>query len=297
MKFIIDILRGVVIGIANVIPGVSGGTLAVSMGIYDKIITSVNNLFKKFKQSIKTLLPYGIGIVLGIIGLSFAISFLFNNYPLPTVMLFIGLILGGIPVILKRVFASAAKKPNIPLCILFFVIFAAIIVLLPFIAGSEGEASDLTPGFLTVVKLLFAGIIASATMVVPGVSGSMILLALGYYNTVIDSIKNLVQAAVHFNFGNMLTPVAILLPFGIGVVLGIWLIAKLIAFLLARFEAYTYSAILGLVVASPYAIFTATKFTTPSVPVIIFSVIALAAGFLAAFFLARKGEELGKQEE
>ena len=88
MKFIIDILRGVVIGIANVIPDVSGGTLAVSMGIYDKIITSVNNLFKKFKQSIKTLLPYGIGIVLGIIGLSFAISFLFNNYPLPTVMLF-----------------------------------------------------------------------------------------------------------------------------------------------------------------------------------------------------------------
>ncbi len=296
MKFIIDILRGVVIGIANVIPGVSGGTLAVSMGIYDKIITSVNNLFKKFKQSIKTLLPYGIGIVLGIIGLSFVISTLFDKYPLPTVMLFIGLILGGVPVILKRVFASAAKKPNFPLCVLFFVLCAAIIVVLPIIAGNEGEADALAPGFLTVVKLLFAGIIASATMVVPGVSGSMILLALGYYHPVIDAIKNLVQAAVHFNFSDMLVPIAILLPFGIGVVLGIWLIAKLIAFLLAKFEAYTYSAILGLVVASPYAIFAATKFTTPSVPAVIFAVVALAAGFLAAFFLARKGEELNKQD-
>jgi len=97
MKFIFDILRGCAIGIANIIPGVSGGTLAVSMGIYDKIISSVTGLFRHFKKSIITLLPYGIGMVVGLLGLSFIIEFLFARYPLPTVLLFIGLILGGVP--------------------------------------------------------------------------------------------------------------------------------------------------------------------------------------------------------
>ncbi len=290
MKFIFDILRGVVIGIANVIPGVSGGTLAVSMGIYDKIITSVNNLFKQFKKSIVTLLPYGIGVVLGIIGLSFAIKFLYANYPLPTMFLFIGLILGGLPPILKKLFGAGTAKPNYIVCVLLFLLFAAVIVVLPIITGSTDKASELTPGVLTVIKLLFSGIIASATMVIPGVSGSMILMAIGYYNAIINSITDLVSAAVKLNFSAMLGPIAILLPFGIGVVLGIWLIAKLIAFLLDRFEVYTYSAILGLVLASPYAILTSTKVPAPGAGIIIFSIIALAAGFCAAFFLAKKGE-------
>jgi putative membrane protein len=290
MKFILDILRGVVIGIANVIPGVSGGTLAVSMGIYDKIITSVNNLFKKFKKSFRTLLPYGIGIVLGIIGLSFAISYLFEHHPLPTILLFIGLILGGIPVILKKVFMNAEKKPNIAVCIILFVVFAAMIVVLPLISGNTDKSSELVPGFLTVVKMLFSGIIASATMVIPGVSGSMILMAIGYYNVIINSIKGFVSAAVKFDFAGMLTPAALLLPFGIGVILGIWLIAKLISFLLRKFEIYTYSAILGLVAASPYAIFASNEIKTPDIPTVVFSVIALALGLACAFFLARKGE-------
>ena len=75
MKFLLDILRGCAIGIANIIPGVSGGTLAVSMGIYDKIIGSVTGLFRHFKKSVTTLLPYGIGMVVGLLGLSFIIEF------------------------------------------------------------------------------------------------------------------------------------------------------------------------------------------------------------------------------
>ena len=85
MSKIIDVVKGIFIGIANIIPGVSGGTLAVSMGVYSKIIDAINNMVKDFKNSIKTLLPYGIGIIIGIAALSFIISFLFENYEMPTI--------------------------------------------------------------------------------------------------------------------------------------------------------------------------------------------------------------------
>ena len=102
MKAFFDILRGVVIGLANIIPGVSGGTMMVSMGIYDTIIGCINSLFKDFKRCIKALWPYALGMVLGILGLAKLITFLLGTYPLPTNMAFIGLILGGLPISSKR---------------------------------------------------------------------------------------------------------------------------------------------------------------------------------------------------
>ena len=118
MGFFKDILRGVMIGVANIIPGVSGGTMMVSMGIYDKIIGAVNNIFKEWKQSLKTLLPYAIGMLLGIAGLSFCITYFFEHFPLQTAFLFIGLIFGGLPVILKKV---KGKKLDISIVLLFLV--------------------------------------------------------------------------------------------------------------------------------------------------------------------------------
>ena len=93
LNYIKEILRGVFIGVANIIPGVSGGTIALSMGIYEKIISAVNNIRKEFKNSVKTLLPYIIGAVLGIVVLSFVIEFSLENFELPTLMAFVGLIL------------------------------------------------------------------------------------------------------------------------------------------------------------------------------------------------------------
>ena len=103
MKWLLDVLRGAVIGLANVIPGVSGGTMMVSMGIYDKLIYSINNLFKKFKECFRILLPYLVGMVLAIVLGSFALKAAFRDYPLPTNALFIGLILGSLPIILKEI--------------------------------------------------------------------------------------------------------------------------------------------------------------------------------------------------
>lgn len=287
MNFILDILRGSAIGIANIIPGVSGGTLAVSMGIYDKMINSVTGLFRHFKKSVLTLLPYGIGMVIGLLGLSFIIEFLFERFPLPTIMLFIGLILGGVPALLPRV---RGKKVGI-LGIVLFALFFALLVFLPLIAG--GERTDLVLSFdvPTVIKLFFVGILASATMVIPGVSGSMILMSLGYYAPVIGSINQFARAVSALDFSAALSECALLVPFGIGIVFGIFAIAKLISFLLKRFEAYLYCAVLGLVAASPISIFTAFDVPKPSIPIILIAIVALFGGTAAAFALGARSSD------
>lgn len=283
MKFIFDILRGCALGVANIIPGVSGGTLAVSMGIYDKIINSVTGLFRHFKKSVLTLLPYGIGMVIGLLGLSFIIEFLFARFPLPTILLFIGLILGGVPALTKRMKGKRIGA----LGIVLFCIFFLLLVLLPFIAGEERTDLVLTADAVTIIKLFFVGILASATMVIPGVSGSMILMSLGFYAPILSSITNFVRAVLALDVHAALMECALLVPFGIGVLIGIFAIAKLISFLLARFEVYTYCAVLGLVAASPISIFTAFRIPSPSALILVLSPIALCAGFFGAYYLGK----------
>jgi len=114
MSFLLDVLRGALIGVANIIPGVSGGTMMVTMGIYDKLIESITGLFKHLKKSILTLLPYFIGMGVGIVGFAFLLTkFLLVKFPLPTACAFIGLILGGIPLIVRKLKAAGSTESQI----------------------------------------------------------------------------------------------------------------------------------------------------------------------------------------
>ncbi|HCL03254.1 MAG TPA: DUF368 domain-containing protein [Lachnoclostridium phytofermentans] len=293
MRFIKDILCGILIGIANIIPGVSGGTMAVSMGIYDKIIGSITNLFKQFKKSVITLFPYAIGMVAAIIGLSYFIESFFENYPLQTSSLFVGLILGGVPILIKKVKnpstggKSASGQFDVLDVVLFLAFFALIILLQVFGSGKEAKIT-LTVSVFQMLKLFIIGVIASATMVIPGVSGSMILLILGYYNPIIETINSTIKALSPWDFNTILHNVAILAPFGIGVLVGIFAIAKIIEFLLSRYEKRTYYAILGLVVASPFAIYMGIGFGVITVASVIVSALTFAIGFVVAYYLGRE---------
>lgn len=281
MEFVKNVLKGMVMGVANIIPGVSGGTMAVSMGIYDKLIHCITHLFKEFKKSIIFVLPIFIGMGIAIGGLSFLISFLFEKVPMPTTVFFIGLIIGGIPIIFKK---TRGNKFKVGYAIAFLAFFALVIGM-ALLGGGEGVSRDVTPSFVNVIILFFIGIIASATMIVPGVSGSMVLLVLGYYNPVITAIKDFLSALVHFDVPGILRGIGILLPFGIGIVVGIFAIAKLIEMLFEKFPQYTYWAIIGLLVASPIAVWMASSITTFSVGAIIASVICLAVGFIISMKL------------
>lgn len=180
MNAVLNILRGIVIGIANVIPGVSGGTMAVSMGIYDKLISSVTGLFKHFKQSMKLLIPLGIGMVIGIVGFGFLLEYLLANHVLATCLTFVGLILGGLPILWLSLKSNLKKTPGRRIGageVISFLVLLAIGIGLPLLQGSEGAIKTLSVDPGTIIILFLLGLIASATMVIPGVSGSMVLMS------------------------------------------------------------------------------------------------------------------------
>jgi len=276
-----NILKGMVIGIANIIPGVSGGTMMVAMGIYDKLIHCITHLFKEFKKSVLFLLPIAIGMGIAIIASSFTIEKAFKEFPLQTSLLFVGLVVGGLPAMWKNVKGQKIKPGHI----VAFLAFFAVVVVMALIGDAEGNAADLSFNIINVLKLLGVGIIAAATMVIPGVSGSMMLLLLGYYNPILTAINDFIRAVVAFDFGGIMNGVAILAPFGIGVVVGIFVIAKLIEIIFSKFPLYAYWAIIGLIVASPIAIIAMGSFPVITVVGVLTGIVALGVGFVIAMKL------------
>ena len=150
---------------------------------------------------------------------------------------------------------------------------------------TEGNAADLSFHFLSVVKLFGVGIVASATMVIPGVSGSMMLLLMGYYHPILAAITDFIKAALAFDMDGILHGMGILVPFGIGVVVGIFAIAKLIEIIFEKFPLYAYWAIIGLILSSPVAILLMSGIGSITVVSVIVGVVALAAGFAVALKL------------
>ena len=281
LQWILDVLRGVVIGVSNIIPGVSGGTMAVSMGIYDRVIYAVNNLFKQFRKNFRDLLPILIGVLIGLFAFAALIGSLLGTKSdeipitrLPTNFAFIGLILGGLPAIFKRV---NMKKAGIPGIILFLV-FLALVVVLPLLNPPEARTVDHSIG--TILLMIPLGAIASSTMVIPGISGSMILMLLGYYNSVINAMNDL-------RAGDW-SSLAILLPYVVGLLVGIVFIAKLMNFLLKKHAALTFCAIFGLVIGSPVALLMQNRecFQLANAGNWIACVVCLVIGFAIAWFMA-----------
>lgn len=291
MKVILDILKGMVIGLANIIPGVSGGTMMVSMGIYDTLIYCITHLFKQFKKSVMTLLPFAIGMVLALVILSGVITWALSDdfAMLPTNTLFIGLILGGLPAIAKQV--KGSKKKDLLVGGILFVLAFALIIFMATLKETQDTGATISLSVLEMLKLVLMGCIASATMVIPGVSGSMMLMLMGYYYPVVGAISNLVSALVALDGAAILYNVGILLPFGIGVIIGIFAIAKIIEILLAKWKCITYCAILGLVVASPFAILMGLSIPGFNLAQIVVSVVTFVIGFAIAWLLARKDEK------
>lgn len=281
-----SILKGMVIGIANIIPGVSGGTMMVSMGIYDKAIHCITHLFSEFKKSILFLLPIFIGMGIAIVGSSFGLEYLFAQFPVQTSLLFIGLVLGGLPIIIKSVKKeNAAGKQTNAGHIIIGLLFFAVVAGMALLGEKEGAAANMSFTLINVLKLFGVGIVASATMVVPGVSGSMMLLLMGYYNPILETITDFFRSLAAFDVQGILAGIGVLAPFGIGVVVGIFAIAKLIEIVFVKFPLYAYWAIIGLMVASPIAIIALGTFPQVTVLSIITGIICLAVGFLISMKL------------
>ena len=247
MNMFKNIIKGMMIGIANIMPGVSGGTLAVSMGIYDKLIHCITHILSEFKESMKFLLPIFAGAGIALVALTFVVEALFQYYPIPTNLLFIGLIVGGLPPVVTKVKSHKLSFGHILAGLLFF----ALVVGMAMMGDNGNRQVTLNLGIVPMIKLVLVGIIAAATMIIPGVSGSMVLLILGYYEPIIQQITAFCTAVITLDMAGILHGIAILLPFGIGVLIGILGIAKIIEIIFEKYPVYAYCAIIGLIAASP----------------------------------------------
>ena len=172
--------------------------------------------------------------------------------------------------------------------VVLFIIFFAIVVGMAVFNGSADSATDIAVNFGTVIQLFFVGVIASATMIIPGVSGSLVMMILGFYNIIISNISTTLTALANFDMPGLLHGVGIFLPLGLGIIAGIVIVAKIIEWLFAKQPILTYSAIFGLVIASPIAIIYKIGFDSVSVGGVIVSIITFAIGFAVAYFLGKE---------
>ena len=274
MKTFLLAIKGFFIGLANIIPGVSGGTLAIILGIYEKLIDILSAFWKNFLQNIKFLLPIIIGAGIAIISGAFLIGWGLEKFPVATSMFFIGLVIGGLPFLYKHLH----KKYSI-VNVLIFIIIAALVVLFSLLSN-ERIVSFEKIDFLLVMKLTAIGVIASATMIIPGISGSLVLMNLGYYAGILNALKGLTSLASFWH------SVAILTPFGIGLIIGIILIARLIKFLLNKFPTQTYFAIFGFVIASIFGIIYSIQGKFVILELIV-GFLLLFGGAVLTFFIAK----------
>lgn len=234
-------LCGIVFGIANVIPGVSGGTMLVVFGIYDQVTEAISGV-KAIIKNIVFLIFFGLGGGVGILGFASVISFLFQRFNVQTNMYFIGLILGSVPMIYHM---GTAEKKVKPLCAVPFLLSICAVVGLSVLEQMNiVPAADVVDGFSLgmTVKLLICTFVAAVAMIIPGLSGSFVMMLLGVYQTVIGAIQ---IKALNFY---------VIIPTAVGVLLGVILGAKLISTLIKKYKLMMYSAIMGLVIGSVYAI-------------------------------------------
>lgn len=302
-KFLNLFVKGIFVGVANIIPGVSGGTIAVVLRIFDQMIDAINNFFKEPKKHIKFLVPLLFGACVGILIFSKIIEICLNKESLPTSMFFVGLVVGSIPLI----FGHAKTKPVKPIYYLASLISFLIVVFISFL--KEPTSSSLIPDISIswLVKIFLFSMIASAAMVVPGISGSFVMVLLGIYNVILTSISGFITVVIDglklmgsssFIEGvkYIITSKTFITLFvaGLGIIVGVIVISKLIAFLLEKAFSVTYFSILGLIFGSIFSIFKdPMTYGSYNGNIPIFSIILAIVLAIVGFFISFK---LGKED-
>lgn len=256
MKWIKRLLAGMGIGVGAAIPGVSGAAIAVIFHVYEDIIDAVNNFRKKFGYSIKVLIPILLGIIIAVIPCIIVFSWAFEHIMFILLSVFAGFLLGSLPGITDEV---KGKKPTkkqwiiIIIAILFVIgLGVASVFLGPQI--NLNSTFDEMPIWLYFV-LIPVGALAAVALTVPGLSGSLILLVIGFYRPLVDHAKNWGKELIHGNFVNTGHLLLMILCFGIGCIIGVVIVSKVMTYLLKKDHDSTYFGIIGFVIGSLFVLF------------------------------------------
>ncbi|HGN7356297.1 DUF368 domain-containing protein [Staphylococcus aureus] len=271
----INILKGFAMGTSDLVPGVSGGTIALLLGIYNQFIASISGIFsRRFWPSFTFLIPIIIGMLLAMGSLSNLFNYLLSQHHIPTMFFFGGLIIGIVPYLLK---ISNYKTSFTTKHYMMVIAGIAILIVITLMNNGDkhaGETLTLSTGLI--IKYFIAGMCASSAMLLPGISGSFMLLVFGVYGTVMLAISEVVK----LNFAGL----PILLAVGFGVLAGFIISSKIIQYFLTHHKLMTFALIIGFVVGSLFAVF-------PGLPTNIvmwfISLVVFIIGFIVSLTLGR----------
>jgi len=291
VRTIILLLKGMIVGVVHIVPGVSSGTFMVLLRVYDELVASVSGLLSslrnmdELKKRLLFLVPLALGVAIGTVGIAKVASLVLDRHPVLSVLFFIGVIAGGIPSVTQM---HHDMKPSAGRAIAFAV-GAAVAIVVGLVGRNESltHTSAAAASAPNLIQLAFGGFFAGSAMMTPGLSGSYILLLTGTYEPIVEALDSLTDLSIDW---------AVLIPATLGLVLGILVFAKLTSMLLKRWPAVTFYAILGLICGSLIGLWPAGfafgEHSLVGIPL-------LLVGAVIAYFLGKstEGEAAAFQEE
>ena len=272
MKNIILFIKGFIIGIGKIVPGVSGALIAISLGVYEKSLESLTEILKKPLTSIKYLLPLGLGAVISISLLSSIINYLIVKYYMVVILFFSGLILGGIPSFAKKV---NFKKNQIYGIIAF--LFPLLIGIFKVAKNDVILSNDIESFFLVIA----IGVIEAFTMIIPGISGTALFLLLGLYRPLLKILASII------NIGNFSPNMYLIIPYFFGILIGVLIISKLMIYLLKNHTNKINYMILGFSLSSVMLLLKTTLNIDYNINTLILGLILLPIGYKISHVLEK----------
>ena len=261
LSFIKDFIKGLAIGAGAILPGISSGVLCVIFGIYEKLLNCILNFFKNIRDNFKVLFPIGLGTICGIVLFGNILKYVFYAYPIQTKFIFIGLILGSIPALLKKACNKQTFKFHYLIYLIISFLFGLCLVILEHNIDNTSSQNDYSYFYI-----VFSGFLMSTGVIVPGISSTLILMLLGIYDAYLISVSTL-----YFPF---------LIPLAIGLAIGSYFCMKLIKFLFDKFHTPTFFCIIGFTLGSIFVLMPSISFDIDGLTGLLCFIIALCAGTL-----------------
>lgn len=270
-----NVIRGFFMGITEMLPGISSGTLMLLLGIYDQTLVAINELFtKRYKKSLMFLIPLFIGMGIAIVTMSSLINYMLNTHPIITHFFFLGLVIGVIPMMFKL---GNYKVEFKTVHYSIIVVVTVLLFLMDYFILEKSDVTSVEMSTTMLIWLFICGFLGASALILPGLSGSVILLMLGAYPILMYSISEFLS----FNF--TVTPV--LVAVGLGIIAGVLLTSRVLHYLLRVYPYLMYALIIGLLAGSVFPIFNGLP-SSPTEWVI--SIITFILGLFISYYMSIK---------
>jgi putative membrane protein len=286
MGHIIKIIKGSFVGMGSILPGISGSMIATILNIYQDLITALNQFTRHPIQAIKDVWQYIVGVLVGL-GLGFIfIKVFYDAAPIPLTLLFIGFILGAIPSFKKEIYTKHYQWHH------FLVVVISIALMVGLLFVQERNASS--GSILEYLVVFLIGAITAISMITPGLSGATILMALGYFQILIDLGDDVIRAFLTFDFSAIASEIPMLMMLFLGALTGLIFMGKVMYQVLKRFRVHFYLSVLGIVIISPFNImFTLQENTEQNVFMVpwyiwVIGVIMFFIGIFTTYTISKK---------